>query len=339
MSELASIRASSLNGYRELVCALGGDPLVYLRQLNISPTLLEDEFEAYPLLSFVKLLELTANDLQCPDFGLRLAEAHGDRHLGPLGIVGANSSTVGSAMSEMIRNLDFHCPALMVQLDRKICPGKCTFTWDFSLPGKFERTQIDESAVGNIYQELKILAQGNCVPEMVLFRHSASKSIAGYRRYFHSPVFFDQEINGIVVKPELLNRKLVRTNRQLQKLALDYIRKALVNERPEVGAQVRHLIIQCLPTNAFGIGHVAGRLGMHQRTLQRRLRQQGLTFEAIVDSVREGRASELLRQSTLSMAEIAAQLGYTEQASFNRACMRWFGCRPSNVRQHSRHAA
>jgi AraC-like DNA-binding protein len=284
------------------------------------------------------LLELTANELQCPDFGLRLAEAHGDRHLGPLGVVGANSATVGSAMNEILRNLDFHCPAVMVQLDRKICPGKCTFTWDFSVPGKFERAQIDESAVGNIYQELKLLAQGNCVPEMVLFRHSASKSVASYRRYFHSPVFFDQEVNGVVVRPELLSRKLIRTNRQLQKLALDYIRKALVSEGPEVGTQVRHLIIQFLPST-FGIAHVADRLGIHQRTLQRRLRQKGLTFETMVDSVREARASELLRQSTLSMAQIAAKLGYTEQASFNRACMRWFGCAPSNVRHHSHHAA
>jgi AraC-like DNA-binding protein len=339
MSELASIRASSLNGYRELVCDLGGDPLAYLRQLNISPTLLEEEFEAFPLLSFVRLLELTAKNLHCPEFGLRLAEAHGDRHLGPLGIVGANSSTVGSAMSEILRNLDFHCPALVVRMDRRICPGKCTFTWDFSLPGKFERTQIDESAIGNIYQELKILTHGNCVPEMVLFRHSASRSVVGYRKYFHSPVFFDQEMNGIVVKLELLDMKLTRTNRQLQKLALDYIRKALVNERPEVCAQVRHLIVQSLPTNACGIEHVACRLGIHQRTLQRRLRQKGLTFEAIVDSVREARASELLRQSTLSMARIAAQLGYTEQASLNRACLRWFGCPPSDVRLASHRAA
>jgi AraC-like DNA-binding protein len=309
MSELASIRASSLNGYRELVCDLGGDPLAYLRQLNISPTLLEEEFEAFPLLSFVRLLELTAKNLHCPEFGLRLAEAHGDRHLGPLGIVGANSSTVGSAMSEILRNLDFHCPALVVRMDRRICPGKCTFTWDFSLPGKFERTQIDESA------------------------------IVGYRKYFHSPVFFDQEMNGIVIKLELLDMKLTRTNRQLQKLALDYIRKALVTERPEVCAQVRHLIVQSLPTNACGIEHVACRLGIHQRTLQRRLRQKGLTFEAIVDSVREARASELLRQSTLSMARIAAQLGYTEQASLNRACLRWFGCPPSDVRLASHRAA
>jgi len=332
----ALIRASSLNGYRELVCTLGGDPDRYLQQFGISSALIDDEFGLYPLRSFIDLLEMTAEDLECPDFGLRLSAVHGARHLGPLGIIGANSTTVGEAMQEILENLDFHCPAVMARLDTRICPGKPTFTWDFSLPDASHRTQIDESAVGNIYQELKILAQGDFVPEMVLFRHSATKHLNVYRRFFRAQVFFQQEVNGVVIRPEVLNRKLVDVNPQLHKLALAYVREAIDRQKPDIGSQVRLLITRLLQTKSFGIGDVAKSLGVHERTLQRKLKTSGAGFEDILDSVRETRAAELLRHSEVSMAHIATLLGYAEQASFSRACLRWFGANPSAVRQRAR---
>jgi len=336
MTQLALIRASSLNGYRELVCTLGGNPDEYLEKFGISPALIDDEFGLYPLRSFIDLLELTAAELECPDFGLRLSAVHGARHLGPLGIIGANSTTVGEAMQEILDNLDFHCPAVMARLDTKICPGKPTFTWDFSLPEALHRTQIDESAVGNIYQELKILAHGDFTPEMVLFRHSATKPLNVYRRFFRAQVFFQQEVNGVVIKPEVLNRKLIHVNPQLHKLALAFVREAIHRQKPDIVSQVRVLITRLLQTKKFGIGDVAKSLGVHERTLQRKLKNAGAGFEDILDSVRETRAAELLRHSEVSMAHIATLLGYAEQASFSRACLRWFGANPSAVRQRAR---
>jgi AraC-like DNA-binding protein len=91
-----------------------------------------------------------------------------------------------------------------------------------------------------------------------------------------------------------------------------------------------------LQTKSFGIGDVAKSLGVHERTLQRKLKNSGSGFEDILDSVRETRATELLRHSDVSMAHIATLLGYTEQASFSRACLRWFGANPSAVRQREK---
>src|SRR5258708_36289791 len=87
----ALIRASSLNGYRELVCTLGGDPDKYLQQFCISSALIDDEFCLYPLRSFIDLLEVTAHDIECPDFGLRLSAVYGARHLCPFAIIGVHS--------------------------------------------------------------------------------------------------------------------------------------------------------------------------------------------------------------------------------------------------------
>lgn len=329
----ALIRASSLNGYRELVCDLGGDPDYFLRRLNISPDLLHDEAGTYPLRSFVGLLETTASEMRCPDFGLRLSEMHGSRHLGAVGVIGLNSATVGDAINDILNHLDFHCPAVICRLDTRFCPGKTTLTWDFSLTEVHARTQIDESAVGNIHQELSILTQNTFAPVMVLFRHSATKPLAAYRQYFRAPIYFEQEVNGVVFDTSVLDRKLNQANPLLHKLAVAYVRETAERFKLDIAAQVGFLVRRLLPTMRCGLGDVSQQLCIHERTLQRKLKSANVVFEDIVDDVRKARAEELLTQSSLSMAQIAESLGYAEQASFNRACLRWFQATPSAIRR------
>ena len=77
----------------------------------------------------------------------------------------------------------------------------------------------------------------------------------------------------------------------------------------------------------------ADRFGLHPRTLQRRLAAESLVFEGIVEQVRRNRAETYLAESAIPMSHVAAMLGYAEQASFNRACHRWFGSTPGERRR------
>jgi AraC-like DNA-binding protein len=325
-----------LNGFEYLVRSLGGDPDSLLRLVGISREILDDETNVYPLRAFIALLEHAARDLRCPDFGLRLAAIHGGQHLGALGIMGLHSPTIGDALHEILGHLDYHCPAVVCRLDENSYPGKTTLTWDFTLNGVRERTQIDESAVANTYQELRILSQGTFVPVMVLFRHARTKPVALYENYFRAPVFFEQEVNGVVMYSTLLTKKLAHADPLLHKLAIAYIGEGSGLQRMNAVAQVEHMIKRLLPTMHCGLSDVAHRLCMHERTLQRKLKSAGLAFEDIVDQVRQFRARELLSDSTLSMAHIASELGYAEQASFNRACLRWFRATPTRTQRKLR---
>ncbi len=71
---------------------------------------------------------------------------------------------------------------------------------------------------------------------------------------------------------------------------------------------------------------------MHPRTLQRRVREEGTTFEAIKDGVRRGLAQRYLSQPDLPLTQITALLGYSEQSAFGRSCRRWFGVTPRQER-------
>ena len=78
---------------------------------------------------------------------------------------------------------------------------------------------------------------------------------------------------------------------------------------------------------------VATALDLHPRTLQRRLHEEGRTFNAIKDELRRGLAVRYLTRSNLQLTEVSARLGYADPAVFSHACRRWFGSSPKDIRQ------
>ena len=73
---------------------------------------------------------------------------------------------------------------------------------------------------------------------------------------------------------------------------------------------------------------IAADLGTSDRTFQRRLLERGTSFEAMVESTRKELAEQYLLERTVSAMQIAFMLGYADERSFARACVRWFGVPP-----------
>lgn len=85
--ELGSlIRATNLWGYTDLMRELGADPLPFLRRFDIPPGIEHQEDAFMSLAGFVRMLEASAAELDCPDFGLRLARWQGLGILGPVAV-------------------------------------------------------------------------------------------------------------------------------------------------------------------------------------------------------------------------------------------------------------
>jgi AraC-like DNA-binding protein len=79
--------------------------------------------------------------------------------------------------------------------------------------------------------------------------------------------------------------------------------------------------------------HVASALGLHPRTLQRRLRKEGESFESIKDSVRRDVALRHLQQPNVPLMRVAEILGYSEASVLSRSCHRWFAASPRKLRK------
>lgn len=99
-----------------------------------------------------------------------------------------------------------------------------------------------------------------------------------------------------------------------------------------LGAKVRAALIELLPAGSGSARSVARQLGISTRTLQRRLGDEGITFQALLADLREQLARHYLTESTLSLTEIAFLVGYDNPSSFHRAFNQWTGATPLGIR-------
>lgn len=104
-------------------------------------------------------------------------------------------------------------------------------------------------------------------------------------------------------------------------------------ERDEsFSAAVRSALMELLPLAKATIDEVAGKLFVSARTLQRKLKQENTTFQAQLNHSRELLARHYLKNSTMSVTEIAFLVGYHEPSSFSRAFAGWTGESPEQYR-------
>jgi AraC-like DNA-binding protein len=163
--------------------------------------------------------------------------------------------------------------------------------------------------------------------------HSAGVSPARYRKAFGCTVFFEQPFDALIFPSGLLDVKIDQANDDLRRKAERYVNDVVQRFPLDIGKQTSALVDRHLATGHFGLRDIARQLSLHERTLQRRLSEQDLVFEDIVDHLRRERASEYLRSSAIPLTQVAAFLGYSNQAAFTRACRRWFGDSPQRLRR------
>lgn len=88
-------------------------------------------------------------------------------------------------------------------------------------------------------------------------------------------------------------------------------------------AAVRRAVAEFLPSGDVTLSRTARRLALGERTVQRRLREAGLSFQSLVDAVRRDASHRFMRDRRLSVEEVAYLLGFSDPRSFRRARHRW----------------
>ena len=97
--------------------------------------------------------------------------------------------------------------------------------------------------------------------------------------------------------------------------------------------RVKAILMEALPSGQSSIEHVADKLAMSKRTLQRKLTQEAESYQSVLQWVRSELADHYLDKSQLSLAEISFLLGFTEPNSFIRAYSHWNGISPGQYRE------
>lgn len=320
------IRTTSFWGFSELVSQLGGQFESLLRQYHIDPRLLGDEEARVPLRSFIEVLEHAALVLNCPDFGLRMAQYQDVHVLGPIALIARSAATVGQALEEIVRFIGYHSPGIRLELDSGE-PETSRLRIEIRLPGALQQRQLQELALGVAHNTMKLLCGSSFSAQAVLFSGISPLPAARYRRYFNTGVFNGQDCNALIIHRDQLEQAIELQDPLLYRTLVQYL-SAYAARPQDLRSQVEFLILRMLPTQRCRLPLVAEQLGLHERVLQRRLAEQGSGFEELLEAVRRERADCYLAERDMPMSQVAGLLGYSEQSVFNRACRRWFSMAP-----------
>lgn len=166
--------------------------------------------------------------------------------------------------------------------------------------------------------------------------YAAPADASALQRLCACPIRFDQPVYRLAVPLSMLDYALPEPNPEVCQAMARLAEQQLQLFSRDDGflSQLRQQLAARLGRGAVSQEELAAALGIHARTLQRRLGEQGLTYSQLVDEVRQTLAAAYIRDPGLSLGEVAFLLGFSEQSNFQKSFKRWFGETPGRYRRN-----
>ncbi len=158
-----------------------------------------------------------------------------------------------------------------------------------------------------------------------------------YESFFRAPVEFETYENAFYFEREAIHQPLSTANGELavksEQLTKEYLARTI---RSDVVNKVHTVILRLLHSRNCSIDRVAEELFMSTRSLQRKLSEEGTSYESLLDEIRRELAMQCINDSNLSLQGICHILGYSDSSNFGRAFKRWTNLSPGEYRSKVR---
>lgn len=323
------IRADGWRGIRELIADLGGNAPEILAAAHVDPADLEYPDRYVPLRAFMATLEIAAERLGRPDFGLLSGSIPNLSVLGALSVAALNSPTARDGIEIISRYFHIHNPTLTPSIAPIPRTTRDVASLAFKMTAPPARlSQFLERQVASIHRGLRQMCGPDYRPLEVWFINRPVSPLAVYRKLFGVTPVFGRERMGIVVERAVLDAHQPGRNTRLRDLSESYLKSLGPSDDDSFTVRVTRMTRGLLTSGDCSPDQAARALGVHARTLQRRLKDEGASFEAIKDALRREMAESLLGQPSVSLSHIAYALNYADTSALSRSCRRWFGETP-----------
>lgn len=257
---------------------------------------------------------------------------------GALGYITMSCATLGEAIERIVPYEKLVGDMGVTTLDRQ---GKnLRIQWHCAYPDPIVRPHMIDNVLSSWLTYSQWLANKKQAPiEVRLTREKpAAEAIEAYQAVFLCPVRFDQNENSILFPASLLEMPLRQPDTQIRKTMEDHAQvqmASLHEQETRLITRVKNAIMVKLKEGITRKDMVAEQLGLNARTLQRRLAGEQVSYQQLLDEVRQELAKDYLSRSDLPFQEIALRLGFSEARSFHRSFKGWTGETPGDYR--SRH--
>ncbi|HET6582275.1 MAG TPA: AraC family transcriptional regulator ligand-binding domain-containing protein [Nannocystaceae bacterium] len=302
--------------------AAGRDVDGFLRRFELPLDLEHAPTVIVPVGTLARFYDAAAQELDEPDLGLALAMAMPRGAYGVFEFGVRASSTVRDALDRLCRTMALFNRVARLEWSELDGTARCDMTVDGQPHGLGRHA--NEFFVALLVVWTRELVQRHFGARRVWFCHARPASIDVHRELFGcDAIAFDATSNGFAFAAAWLDTPLVEADAALTR-AIDAQAKVELPhlDAPPLVFEMRRVLRSLGPGEPASIRLVARRLGHSPRSLQRHLAEQGTTFRRLLDEVRRDRVLDLEREG-LSLAQIAARLGYQDLAAFRRALERW----------------
>lgn len=312
----------------------GGDADALIRAFELPPAVEQQPFIVLPLRTIVAFSEAAARLMKDPLIGVHAAEQGYSEILNVLTFACSGVETLGEAVDRLIKYVSTVHDALVMSWH----PTARGATLRQSIPGEPEclGRQGNEHWTTSILLSARRISTSNWAPSRIWLAHAAPRQKeALFEAFGTTNVSFLAGSNAIEVDRHVLMQPVHLSAPGVSTVLKRYDAWS-PSPRPGVSDFQRHVRVAIEDRLSNGpplIQDIARAVRTSARTLQRRLAEDGLTFQELLDEVRRDVSIRHVESGQLPLSEIAQMVGYAQQSAFFRSFRRWTGTTPSRARQ------
>ncbi|MFK7975695.1 MAG: AraC family transcriptional regulator ligand-binding domain-containing protein [Halioglobus sp.] len=333
MSEITSLyvyksaeQASPGIDTADLVKQLGLDP-----NGPIDPTVMVPSKAYYDF--FTALVERDPNGVALP---LRIGAAMRSDEYGAFGLAWKSAPNLRGSFTRSERY--GHVLGSVETYSVEKNHGGLFFSLEKAGDGRSGMVLSNEASMSAVDAICREVSTGNFLPLAVHFKHAPRGDILVYEDHFGCPVHFESGRDALLVSEESIDVPNKLGDETIASFFDSHLEQQLASlaQESNLELRVRRTITSALSEGVPTVSAISSELAMSARTLQRRLSEQGHSFQSIVDTARRELAQRLLRETNYSLAEVSFLTGFAEQSAFTRAFKRWADQTPRSYRLSAR---
>jgi AraC-like DNA-binding protein len=296
---------------------------------GIDPAVLYQPESRIPSHKVKRVWEMSAQLSGCPTYGLRAAEVAYPGMYHGLSIAISSSRTVASMISKMMRYrriVDTLCINTLEETADEV-----RFTWDPIIG--YEAEIGAEAMIACLLQLFRWSAGSEFSPSRMTFQHQEKGLAAEYEQFFNCVCEFEAAENAICFARKDIEIPLASANDTIaansEQMTAEYLARVM---RGDTVNAVYSMLLSHLGKQVLSIDWVAEEMMLSTRTLQRKLKKVGTTYEELLDDVKRELALQHIKNPMMSIQEIAHQLGFSDASNFGRSFRRWTNMAPVTYR-------
>jgi AraC-like DNA-binding protein len=329
-----TVAVSVLRALLGRAAVAGLDPAALLARLGIAPGQLDEVDGRVPAAAARALWEELPAACADPAFGLNLAASVPDGALGVVAYVALHAPTLGQGFAAAVRHAGLLQDVAVCSIEPAGTAGGRVFAQTPRMGGPAPPRHAVEFAFARMVHMARRSTGHPIRPTAVRFAFGRPTDTRPHEALFQAPLVFDHPRNELELDAATLRLPQREADPWLRQLIERHARALSDRLRAhgEFAARVSAVLGGCLQAGGGDLASVARALSVSERTLQRHLTAEGVSFRRLVDQARRHLACQYLADG-MTLADIALMLGFSEQTAFQRAFVRWTGTTPGQFRR------